>query len=226
LRFSVGLSGVVLSVMCGAVTACATGGGTADDTTLDGSSLDATSSDGGGGGDSGNCPTGHTGPNCQNCAGGFHACGTSCEQDHPNQPDAGCSEGCGGTACSMPQNSTAKCTSDGHCDFACNTSYDKTDGGCVCPGGQIDCNGTCQECCIDSDCVGHQTCTGGMCSGCQQNWGDCNGNATDGCEADLSKEPNCGTCGTSCCGWGVSCCFTDLHGKSCKASGSSYSCQC
>lgn len=201
-----------------ALVGCATGG--ADDS----SSTDSGGPEDSGGGTDG-CPAGHTGPNCQNCAGGFHTCGTSCEQDHFNQPDSGCTLGCA-NACAPPKNATSKCTSDGHCGFACNASYDSTDGGCECPTGQLDCNGTCAECCTASDCPSHVGCAGGVCTGCDTNWDDCNGNTSDGCEADFSKEPNCGKCGVSCCGWGTSCCFTDFHGKSCKTSGSSYSCQC
>ena len=219
---------VACSIACAlgaSIAGCATGGAGGDDTSSvdSGGARDSTApkSDGG----SGNCPTGYTGAGCKDCAGGFHVCGTECHQDNANTPDAGCTQGCSG-ACSAPQNATAKCTSDGHCDFACDTSFDKTDGGCECPSGMMVCGNTCQQCCTDTDCVGHQTCNGGTCSGCQPNWGDCNNNASDGCESDLSKEPNCGACGVSCCGWGVSCCFADFHGKSCKASGNTYSCQC
>ena len=194
MRIAVVIGGLAVALSFGVFTsACATAGG-ADDTTGDSSTGDSTAVTPDGAG----CPTGHTGPNCKNCASGFHACGSTCEQDHTNSPDAGCTEGCNNKACSSPTNGTAKCTSDGLCDFACDTSFDKSDAGCDCPSGQIVCGTVCQECCVDSDCPGHQTCTGGACAGCQTNWADCNNNASDGCEADLSKEPNCGSCGTAC----------------------------
>jgi hypothetical protein len=205
-------------------SACATGGGAGDDSTgLDAQTGDGTApkTDGGAG-----CPTGYTGTGCSSCAGGFHACGTACEQDHPNSPDAGCSQGCNGTACPAPTNAAAKCTSGGQCDFACNTSFDKVDGGCACPSGEVVCTGVCKQCCSDSDCVGHQLCNGGVCAGCQAGWGDCNNNTSDGCETHLDSTSNCGSCGHSCCS-GLCCGFLGLSGsESCNASGSSFSCGC
>jgi len=204
-------------------SACATAG-SADDSSGDARAGDATSPDGGGG-DASICPTGYTGAGCKTCAGGFHTCGTSCSQDHANTPDAGCTKGCSG-ACPSPDNATAKCTSDGECDFACDTSFDKTDGGCECPSGEIVCAGVCQQCCSDTDCVGHQTCTGGVCSGCQAGWGDCNNNASDGCETHLNSTSDCGSCGHSCCGSLCGCGFLGLGGENCNASGNSFSCGC
>jgi hypothetical protein len=226
LRAWLAVAGSVLALCAGAAVGCATGGAADDNTTGGDAGKDATSKDGGTTGDSGNCPTGRTGPSCQDCAGGFHICGTNCEQDHSNVPDAGCSQGCNNTPCSSPQNATAKCTSDGQCDFACNTSYQKSDAGCACSAGTIDCNGTCQQCCTDTDCPGHQTCSGGTCAGCQAGWGDCNGNSGDGCETHLNSTSNCGSCGHSCCGSFCGCGFLGVGGESCNASGSSFSCGC
>ena len=214
----------VLTLACSAGGyACATGGA-GDDTQSDASTKsDATAPDAKS--DGGACPTGYTGAGCASCAGGFHACGSTCQQDQPNTPDAGCTQGCGGP-CKPPSNATAKCTSDGQCDFACDTSFDKTDAGCACPAGEKICGTTCQQCCTDTDCVGHQTCTGGVCAGCQGGWGDCNNNASDGCETHLNTTSNCGSCGHSCCSSVCGCGFLGLGGESCNASGSSFSCGC
>jgi len=204
--------------------ACATGGAGGDDGQGDASPA----TDGGGPKTDGSssCPTGYTGAGCTSCAGGFHLCGTSCSQDKANTPDQGCTHGCG-SPCTAPQNATAKCTSQGDCDFACETSFDKTDGGCECPTGQIVCNGTtCQQCCTDSDCPGHQTCSSGTCAGCQAGWGDCNNNPSDGCETHLNSTSNCGSCGHSCCGSFCGCGFLGVGGESCNASGNSFSCGC
>jgi hypothetical protein len=39
---------------------------------------------------------------------------------------------------------------------------------------------------------------------CNTNFGDCDGNKTNGCEANLNNNSeNCGTCGTTCCGGGT-----------------------
>jgi len=215
----------IVIVACAPLTfACATGGTASDDTSSDSGgskdgTVDAPKGDGG-------CPTGYTGAGCANCVGGFHKCGTECQQDHSNSPSAGCTLGCGTTPCPAPQNSTATCTTDGHCDFACDTSFDKTDGGCECPSGTMLCNTTCQQCCTDTDCVGHQTCNGGTCQGCQAGWGDCNSSTNDGCETHLNSTSNCGSCGHSCCGSFCGCGFLGFGGESCNASGSSFSCGC
>ncbi len=225
MRTTIVIGGLAIACALGAgITACATGTVGGDNSSVDSgpgkdATIDAPKTDGG------NCPTGYTGPNCQNCAGGFHQCGTSCEQDHANSPDAGCTMGCTG-ACPSPQNAVSKCTSDGHCDFACDTSFDKTDAGCECPPGDIVCGQTCQQCCADTDCVGHQVCNGGVCGGCQAGWGDCNNNASDGCETHLNSTSNCGSCGHSCCGSFCGCGFLGVGGENCNASGSSFSCGC
>jgi len=216
----------VASLASGLV-ACATGTGP-DDVSPAG--------DGGGSGDSspgsdgnGSCPTGRAGPKCDLCAGGFHKCGTECRPDQANSPDAGCTQGCG-DACKPPANASGKCTSNGQCDFACNSTFVPAAGGdggagCECPAGQIICGDKCAQCCSASDCPSHQLCNGGVCGGCEANWGDCNNNPGDGCESNLAKEPNCGKCGTSCCGY--PCCgVLTFSGKSCKASGNSYACGC
>lgn len=43
---------------------------------------------------------------------------------------------------------------------------------------------------------------GGPCAfvGCDPGWGNCDGDAANGCEADLSASPNCGACGFDCKG--------------------------
>ncbi len=226
MRKAIVIVGCAIACAFGAgVSACATGTA-GDSTAVDSGShdgtIDAPKSDGG----NGNCPTGYTGPTCQNCAGGFHQCGTSCEQDHPNTPDAGCTLGCNNTACPAPPNAVSKCTTDGHCDFACATSFDKTDGGCECPPGEIVCGQVCQQCCTDTDCVGHQVCTNGTCGGCQPGWGDCNNNTSDGCETHLNSTSNCGSCGHSCCS-GLCCGLFGLSGsENCNVSGNSFSCGC
>jgi hypothetical protein len=171
------------------------------------------------------CKTGTTGPGCSMCSGGFHKCGNDCVQDLPNDPDAGCSKGCGG-GCMPPANSGAQCSSAGACDFVCNASYDKTDAGCECPMGQLDCMGTCQQCCQNTDCGNHVLCNGGTCGGCEPGYGDCNNNMSDGCEVHLNTDGNCGSCGNSCCSSFCGCGFLGVGGKSCKANGQSFSCQC
>ena len=219
---------VAVASLAAGLMACATG---APDDVAD------AGDGGGGGGDgspgsdaNGSCPTGRAGPKCDQCAGGFHKCGTSdCRPDQPNSPDAGCTQSCG-AACSPPAHASGKCTSNGSCDFTCDTTFVPSGGGdggagCECPAGQIICGNVCAQCCSAADCPSHQLCNSGVCGGCEANWGDCNNNPGDGCEANLSAEPNCGSCGTSCCSYPCCGAFT-FHGKSCKSSGNSFACGC
>ena len=215
---------IVIATLAIACAGCATGTAS-DDTSTDSGPLRDGTIDAPKTGDGG-CPTGYTGAGCSNCVGGFHKCGTTCEQDHANTPSAGCTLGCGSTACPAPQNATATCTTDGHCDFTCAGSFEKSDAGCDCASGTMLCGSTCQQCCTDTDCTGHQTCTGGTCQGCQPGWGDCNNNTSDGCETHLNSTSNCGSCGHSCCGSFCGCGFLGVGGESCNANGSSFSCGC
>lgn len=204
---------------------CATGGETPPDGTDDGG---GTTSEGGpsDGGRDAACPTGKTGPGCSQCAKGYHMCGASnCLPDQANTPDAGCTQGCG-MACATPMNASAKCTSQGGCDFDCNATYIKSDAGCACDVGMNDCGGTCAQCCSPSDCPTHTQCNSGTCGGCDPGWGDCNGNPADGCETHLNSTSNCGACGHSCCGSFCGCGFLGVGGENCNASGASFSCGC
>ena len=214
-----GLYRLLFLGLSASAVACATAGG--DDSQGDG----GIATGDGAKSDSAGCPTGRTGPGCAMCTGGFHKCGTDCKQDLPNNPDAGCAKSCGG-GCMPPASSSPQCTAEGACDFVCAPTYDKTDGGCECPMGQIACMSVCAQCCQNSDCGNHVVCNGGTCGGCEPGWGDCNNNMSDGCETQLNSSNNCGSCGNSCCSSFCGCGFLGFGGKSCKPSGQSYSCQC
>jgi hypothetical protein len=65
----------------------------------------------------------------------------------------------------------------------------------------VDNCGACGSVCV----IPHATpaCMNGACSiaSCDSGWTDCNGSATDGCEANLASDSkNCGTCGSVCAG--------------------------
>lgn len=216
----------VMAAMVCAITGCATAAVTDDDGGSNPHTEGGTPTDGGSK-DGASCPTGKTGPNCSQCAKGFHTCGNnSCQPDNANSPDAGCTNGCMG-ACPQPTNSVASCTPQGACDFSCNSTFVKGDAGCACDVGMVDCmNGTCAQCCSDSDCPANVICNTGTCAGCKPGFGDCNNNPADGCETPLNSNGNCGSCGNSCCGSFCGCGFLGVGGKSCKPSGQSYSCQC
>ncbi len=58
------------------------------------------------------------------------------------------------------------------------------------------------------------TCINGLCEiiSCDQGYGDCNGNPSDGCETDLTSNDNCGNCGISCTAPSA---YTDCQNGSC-----------
>jgi hypothetical protein len=83
----------------------------------------------------------------------------------------------------------------------------------ICPAGRTDCDhdGTCEtDVTTAANCGGcglncasgpHSTptCMLGRCGlACDPGWGDCDGNASNGCESDLSTPGTCGSCGNSC----------------------------
>ncbi|MBA3456621.1 MAG: hypothetical protein H0T42_26265, partial [Deltaproteobacteria bacterium] len=69
-------------------------------------------------------------PGAPGCEAGKHACGEQCIGNRPNQPDVGCSLGCG-TPCEVPSGGVATCSTAGTCDFTCTAPYAKLGGACV-----------------------------------------------------------------------------------------------
>jgi hypothetical protein len=107
------------------------------------------------------------------------------------------------TICPIPDHATSAICTGGVCKFTCNAGYADCDlnpaNGCET---QITTNlnncGACNNTCpIPSNTVPH--CSGGSCSwSCVSNFADCNGLASDGCEASLISNTNCGGCGIVC----------------------------
>ncbi len=106
----------------------------------------------------------------------------------------------------------------GACGVTCGANMACGGGACACTPGFADCNhdpsdgceadlsnddqncGTCGRGCFIFCGVG---CAGGVCpiagGGCIAGFGDCDGNAANGCETRLSNDPNnCGCCGIVC----------------------------
>lgn len=109
---------------------------------------------------------------CQSCVGGTCSTvtdGTSC----------GAGLTCCGGECVDLNTSTSHCT---RCGNACPAEL---------PGAIVSC-GTVVD---DQD---PNVVESGCLYQCFGVWADCDGNPSNGCETDLSKEPNCGNCGVTC----------------------------
>jgi len=138
------------------------------------------------------------------CSTGFKSCDSNlnngCERSIRTVTDCG---DCG-VPCSFA-NAAASCTT-GTCTMgACNADY----GNCtVSPGCETQLNttaacGACNIQCTNSH--GTTACTGSagarVCTPtCSTGWGNCDGNAANGCEADLTTPARCGSCGNACGG--------------------------
>lgn len=108
-----------------------------------------------------------------------------------------------GTVCSAP-NGTAACVNGACAVGSCNPGHADCDGN-VANGCEVNLGtnpnhcGACNNTCVVAN--GTPACNAGVCavSACSNGFGDCDGNAANGCEANLSNDAgNCGTCGNSC----------------------------
>lgn len=120
---------------------------------------------------------------------------------------------CGSDGCVYLDSDTDNC---GSCGRSCAYGEVCASGTCGCPQqGQMLCDGTCIDVQYDRyNCgaCGHDcenlsnmsvSCESGACvnGGCDSGYRDCNGSASDGCEAYTSAdESNCGACGHACPG--------------------------
>ena len=140
---------------------------------------------------------GQCGTRTRTCTNGMWSDWSACSGEGVCQPKA--SESCG-------RSGTATCTDS--CEW----------GACRCASGELECgNGvgdcsspddvtTCGSCTNDCTALpyvtGATSCEAGRCafaaSSCAAGRGDCNGDPSDGCEADLSTAAHCGSCGNAC----------------------------
>jgi len=168
--------------------------------------LDGTGSCGGcgticGGGTPLCAPAGMTFACSSGCTGSQVRCGSSCVDTQRDVTDCGAC----GTACPAVANAARSCDA-GRCGFACNAGFGDCDGnpanGCeVFLGTSVASCGTCGNVCAGGA-NATATCALGRCGlACATGFADCDGNASNGCEADTRDSvANCGVCGRACGG--------------------------
>ncbi|MBK6534095.1 MAG: hypothetical protein IPF99_32365 [Deltaproteobacteria bacterium] len=123
-----------------------------------------------------------------------------CETDTLN--DVGHCGGCG-VACATRANSAASCAA-GRCAYACSAGFADCDAnaanGCEVELAMSLTNcGACGRACDLANATA--ACTAGACAvaSCAAGFGDCDGNAANGCETDTRTSAiHCGACGTTC----------------------------
>jgi streptogramin lyase len=148
------------------------------------------------------CPAGQvcsTGRCATTCGAGLTSCGGDCTNTRFDPVNCGAC----GTACGPYANATAACTA-GSCVQTCSAGFadcneNRGDG---CERNLAADLGHCGRCGAACPMRANATvsCTMGTCGfTCMPNFADCDGNPSNGCEADLrSDAANCGRCGTAC----------------------------
>ena len=126
--------------------------------------------------------------------------------------------GCGVT-CTAPTNATATCGPTG-CGYKCDSSYHACSAACVSNGAVATCGPSCSPCPVPANAAA-ATCDGTKCGfTCKAGFADCNGDPSNGCEADLNGDPaHCGGCTTACAAptGGSASCTGGTCGFSCQA---------
>ncbi len=155
------------------------------------------------------CPAGTA--NCDNMA------SNGCEVN-TNTSAANC--GACGTQCPTRANASPSCTA-GACGVACNMGFGNCDGNATngCEVNNVtdvrNC-GACGRVCSFANAAA--TCANGTCGlgTCNTGFADCNSNASDGCERNLSNDrANCGACGRTCASNAI--CFAGSCREVCTA---------
>ncbi|MFO0561991.1 MAG: hypothetical protein U0269_28520 [Polyangiales bacterium] len=138
-----------------------------------------------------------TGMCASGCAGGQVRCGMSCVDTATDINHCGAC----GNACPARANSTASCSASS-CRYTCNAGFGDCDGntanGCETPLTSTSHCGMCGRSCSYAN--GSAACNAGSCAlaGCTTGFGNCDGNASNGCETPLNSTTHCGGCGVGC----------------------------
>ncbi len=174
------------------------------------------------------CNSTHGTPSCT--ASGCSIACDAAQADCDGRTDTGCETNtaesalnCGacGQACDNAHGST-RCT-QGECLPTCAVDFGDCDGepanGCETAllSSLVSCGACGQACELDHAAA---LCDNGVCeiSGCDSGFDDCNGDSSDGCEADLSSPETCGDCSSKCnANGGVAACNEGACGITCDA---------
>lgn len=140
---------------------------------------------------------------------GNSACSLQCKPSNADCNQDFCGDGCEVNILRDPKNC-------GACGHACNDNQKCENGTCLCPEGMTSCYGECVDIATDPnncgecgvECPGPPStsgsgsplCTAGKCSYvCFPGFADCDGRASNGCEANLmTSQLHCGSCDTQC----------------------------
>jgi len=152
------------------------------------------------------CGTSPTGNVCvSGCAAAQTRCGMSCVDTQSDVTDCGAC----GNACPARANARPTCAA-GRCGHTCDAGFGDCDGdatnGCETATRESAAHcGTCGRACATGP-NATATCTAGECGlTCAAGFGNCDGDASNGCETNLATDASgCGACGTV-CGPGRSC---------------------
>ncbi len=151
-----------------------------------------------------------------NCDGNLQ--GNGCEVD-TNTSVAQCG-GCAFAACSS--NNIAAACSGGNCTGTCTAGFADCDANKRTNGCEVNtandpshCGGCANVCPARFNST--TTCASGACGfECEPGWGDCDGEAANGCETALNTDGNCGACGVTCSGPTPNCVLL-VEGAGCGA---------
>ncbi len=141
---------------------------------------------------------------CSDSGDGTYACMSACGGTTPDQCGDRCVDvvsdpaHCGAcdTACPDAPFASAVCVA-GECGLACDPGYHLCGDACA-PSTSVDsCGSRCTPCPVPANAM--PTCDGSGCGfACLPGYGDCDGDASNGCEADVGAPTSCGGCGTDC----------------------------
>ncbi|MDP3217089.1 MAG: hypothetical protein Q8S73_23465, partial [Deltaproteobacteria bacterium] len=155
------------------------------------------------------CSTAHATPTCTAgtcfvgaCAAGFGDCDGNAANGCEVATTADVNH-CGacGRVCALAH-ATSACTTGACAIGACDAGWADCDGiasnGCEAATTTVDNCGACGRTCDLANAA--ETCAAGACAlgACATGFGNCDGNAANGCEADLTDPASCGACGHAC----------------------------